>query len=192
MHELLLFGIVSAHQHDHILSLLSGLTAMQPVPLLEQHHLFKPTRAPGPPNPTGRPNPAPRPPGPAGTEPFGSLVTQISNDLYFLSLVGDLSGRRKGIGMIREPPPPAEPTELDEPDDIEDNNAPYVPLVGNAAKDVNHPDFAGFDAKDIPCTLEFRDLPDVTGNRPATSRLMSSIPVTEGQSKAFLEAMGYV
>ena len=189
MHELLLFGVVGPNQHDQILSLLAGLTAMQPVPLLEQHHLFKPTRAPAAPNTSGRPNPGPRP-GPAGTEAFGSLVSQISNDLFFLSLVGDLSGRRKGIGKIRASPPPSEPAEES---DVVDHGGPIPPpLVGNAAKDVNHPDFAGFGAENIPCTLEFRDLPDVIGKKPATSRLMSSIPVTEGQSKAFLEAMGYV
>lgn len=47
------------------------------------------------------------------------------------------------------------------------------------------------DAGSAAWTLEFRDLPDVPGKRPATSRLMYSVPIAQGNPRAFVEALGY-
>ena len=47
MHELLLFAPIPSPRHTHLLSILAGLTATQPTPLREKHHVYKPNRAPG-------------------------------------------------------------------------------------------------------------------------------------------------
>lgn len=44
MQELLLFGQVPLARHDYVLSVLAGIAAMQPKPILEKHLLFKPSR----------------------------------------------------------------------------------------------------------------------------------------------------
>ena len=46
MHELLLQASVPFHRHEQILHILAGLAAMQPQPVLELHHVFKPNRSP--------------------------------------------------------------------------------------------------------------------------------------------------
>ena len=42
MHELLLFGQVSSSQHEHVLSILAGIAAMQPQFFLEKRLVFEP------------------------------------------------------------------------------------------------------------------------------------------------------
>lgn len=44
MQELLLFGQVPLARHDYVLSVLAGIAAMQPKPILEKHLVFKPNR----------------------------------------------------------------------------------------------------------------------------------------------------
>jgi mediator of RNA polymerase II transcription subunit 18, fungi type len=48
MQELFLFGQVDDSRHTQLLSILAGLTAAKPRPILERHVLFKPIRASGP------------------------------------------------------------------------------------------------------------------------------------------------
>ena len=44
MHELLLFAQVPSSRYIQVLNILAGVSAMQPVPLLEKHLVFKPNR----------------------------------------------------------------------------------------------------------------------------------------------------
>lgn len=44
MQELLLFGQVPLARHDYVLSVLAGIAAMQPKPIVEKHVVFKPNR----------------------------------------------------------------------------------------------------------------------------------------------------
>lgn len=95
MHELLLFGQVRPAQHFQVLSILAGIAAMQPQPILERHLVFKP---------------ASRPPGSARTGPVESSILGMADaqlyafhahtkgDTFFVKLVGDLKpgkGREK-------------------------------------------------------------------------------------------------
>ncbi|KAF1991291.1 hypothetical protein K402DRAFT_323070 [Aulographum hederae CBS 113979] len=47
MHELLLYGQVPAFRQTQVLQILTGLTAMQPHPVLERHIIYKPTAPKG-------------------------------------------------------------------------------------------------------------------------------------------------
>ncbi|KAL9098101.1 MAG: hypothetical protein Q9163_006175, partial [Psora crenata] len=47
MHELLLFAQIPSSRHTQLLNILAGVSAMQPVPILEKHLVFKPNRQPG-------------------------------------------------------------------------------------------------------------------------------------------------
>ena len=187
MHELLLFGAVPEEQHRHVLSVLAGVTAMQPMPLLEQHLIYKPTRKGGtaPQAVAGKLNPSGRPGAGAGGVDGGPGLP--SSDLFYVQLVGDLSTQRSQNKAA--------------------TNGIGLPGLGEAAKfedgDVEMPDAAdiadnqgnvenGADNGSISWTWEFRDLPDVPGKRPATSRLMASIPISQGDPRAFMEAMGFL
>lgn len=46
MHELLLYGQVSASRHDQVLKILVGVTAMQPRRILQRRIIYKPEREP--------------------------------------------------------------------------------------------------------------------------------------------------
>lgn len=46
MHELLLYGQVSATRHDQVLKILAGVAAMQPRRLLQRRIIYKPEREP--------------------------------------------------------------------------------------------------------------------------------------------------
>ncbi|KAL5120564.1 hypothetical protein ACEQ8H_001583 [Pleosporales sp. CAS-2024a] len=46
MHELLLYGQVSAGRHDQVLKILAGVAAMQPLHILERCIIYKPQREP--------------------------------------------------------------------------------------------------------------------------------------------------
>jgi mediator of RNA polymerase II transcription subunit 18, fungi type len=48
MHELLLFGQVSAARHEQVLNVLAGFCAMQPHRVVQRHVLCKPTKNPHP------------------------------------------------------------------------------------------------------------------------------------------------
>ena len=187
MHELLLFGVVPHSQKHHILSVLAGVAAMQPLPLLEQHLIFKPTVKPGAQNVAGRPNPGSRPVGASG-DGLGAMKSHVSSDLFYLQLIGDFSSKRKLTQALSSTTRSTNPTitEKDAQGDVhmQADTSDTIAEARNRAFDE-----AG--AEKIPWALEFRDLPDVPGKRPATSRMMSSIPISQGNAKAFLEAMGY-
>lgn len=43
-----------------------------------------------------------------------------------------------------------------------------------------------------PWSLEFRDLPEVPGRRPVTSRVMASVPIMDGDPLGVMDPLGYV
>lgn len=165
MHELLLFAQVPPSQLPHLLKILAGISAMQPAPLLEHHLVFKPTRAPGS-------FPAPKP-----GKPGAALSTQLSNDIFYLQLVGHLSDDLTGSAAGDGADPDLEKRLRDDAAALE------------AAGVRGRVDEIEFGKR--PWTLEFRDLPEVQAKRPATARLMTSVPVVEGDPRRFVEAMGY-
>ena len=169
MHELLLAAQVPPSQHSHILRILAGITAMQPLSHLTQHLIFAPTRDPSQLAAILNASKASKPGAPAGGAP-----SQQSTDLYYLQLVGDMSGSAETAN---------------EKHGIDQGNGTTAERNGEAGD-------ASEKAKDNvfargKWTLEFRDLPDVIGRRPATSRLMASVLILEGDPRAFVEGLGY-
>jgi hypothetical protein len=87
MHELLLFGQIRPTQYSQVLSILAGIAAMQPQPILERHLVFKPTRPPGSPRS-----------GPVESSILGmpdaqlqAFYAQTKGDTYYVHLVADLN-----------------------------------------------------------------------------------------------------
>lgn len=85
MHELLLFGQVPASRHDQVLNILAGVAAMQPVPVLEHHLVFKPNRLSGPARPVQV----------GGAQDIQksqqALQAQAQGDLFYMQLVADVA-----------------------------------------------------------------------------------------------------
>ena len=87
MHELLLHAQVPSARHDQILSILAGIAAMQPVPILERHLIFKPSR---PPSTVGKAGPQQG--GQAGQ--MKAVQGQMHGDLFYLKLVEEVKERK--------------------------------------------------------------------------------------------------
>ena len=83
MHELLLHATLPPTRHHQVLSVLAGIAAMQPVPILEKHLLFKPLLQPGAP---GRVNLNPQ---------MKPMQGQMLGDLFYLKVVGEIDNGRK-------------------------------------------------------------------------------------------------
>ena len=86
MHELLLFGQIPASRHDQVLNILAGVAAMQPVPVLEKHLVFKPNRLPA----------SARPVQVGGAQDIQksqvqALQAQNQGDLFYMQLVAEAS-----------------------------------------------------------------------------------------------------
>ena len=100
MHELLLFGQIPASRHDQVLNILAGVAAMQPVPVLEKHLVFKPNRLPA----------SARPVQVGGAQDIQksqvqALQAQNQGDLFYMQLVaeafdGDIKARIDGLDEI--------------------------------------------------------------------------------------------
>ena len=97
MHELLLHASVPGHRHDQILSILAGVAAMQPIPVLEKHLIFKPSR---PPSITGKAGPQQG--GQAGQAgqagQMKALQGQMHGDLFYLKVVEEVKGEPAAFG----------------------------------------------------------------------------------------------
>ena len=97
MHELLLFGQIPPSRHDQVLNILAGVAAMQPVPVLEKHLVFKPNRLPA----------SARPVQVGGAQDIQksqvqALQAQNQGDLFYMQLVADsahtsLKGQGDGV-----------------------------------------------------------------------------------------------
>lgn len=92
MQELLLFGQVPLARRDYVLSVLVGIAAMQPKPILEKHLVFKPIR----PLASVRASSAIARQGVSTSQ----LQTfQALGDLFYLTVVIDVNGlMRSGAG----------------------------------------------------------------------------------------------
>ena len=85
MQELLLFGQVPSSRHDYVLSVLAGIAAMQPKPILEKHLVFKPSR----PLASVRASSAVAHQGRVSTSQLQTF--QAAGDLFYLTVVIDAS-----------------------------------------------------------------------------------------------------
>jgi len=86
MHELLLHASIPSSRHEQVLSILAGVAAMQPIPILEKHLILKPSR---PPPSGGKAGPQQ---GQAGQ--MKALQGQMHGDLFYLKLVQEVKNDR--------------------------------------------------------------------------------------------------
>ena len=86
MHELLLFAQIPLTRHSQLLHILTGLAAMQPVPICERHAIYKPARP--------RVQPTVQVGGTQAVQSTQkqSLQKQASRDLFYVTLVQELKG----------------------------------------------------------------------------------------------------
>ncbi|MCJ1271717.1 Mediator of RNA polymerase II transcription subunit 18 [Lobaria immixta] len=178
MHELLLFGQVPASRHEQVLSILAGVAAMQPQPFLEKHLIFKPARLPpgSRPGHTGAVQGVPNP-------QIQAIQAQTQGDIFYLQLVADVDitkaskdqGQRDGnLGRGEN-----RTTEHGNP--LNPNSEP-ITIAGEKAEP---------ETGSEKWTLQFRDLPEVAGRRPVTSRLIYDLEFKSGDPLAFMSALDY-
>lgn len=178
MHELLLFGQVPSIRHEQLLRILAGIAGMQPQRVIERHLIFKPSRSP-----IQRGGQVGGSQGVQGTQ-IQALQGQMHGDLFFLHLVGDVpAASSETVDTI------AGPKDVVMSDDDMERPAEGKSL-SNGRSNSDKPRAVS----QIPqqtWSLHFRDLPEVAGRRPVTSRLMADIAITTGNALFFMEALGY-
>ncbi|KAK3171196.1 NRPS [Lepraria neglecta] len=176
MHELLLFGQVQASRHDQVLNILAGFAAMQPVPFLENHLIFKPKRLSGPARPVQV----------GGAQDIQksqqALQAQAQGDLFYMQLVTDVADTASTAQ-----------TEEDQDAAMNDNEENGTNMTEDGKITAHAPDaeVRGRAAKTDKWTLQFRDLPEVARQRPVTSRLIADIPIISGNPMQFMSALDY-
>ena len=173
MHELLLFGQVLPSRHDQVLEILAGVTGMQPQRVVERHLIFKPNRSPG--------QSWAQVGGSQGVQntQLQALQGQLHNELYYLQLVCEVSDNIIGSSL----PVMVEVAESQGSSGSESHDGTRTiedPMNGNRDKQAGP-----------AWTLQFRDLPEVAGRRPVTSRMMSSVDIVDGDAFAFMDSLGY-
>lgn len=178
MHELLLFGQVSAAQHELVLKILAGVAAMQPQPLAERHLIFMPTKSPTANTQVGAKQ------GVQGSQ-AQALKSQMHGDVFYLQLVGTLDNDQDGGNQKSKAV--SEDTVMSQ-GFTGGTNEINGPFLENEAK-VRRQDKA---VTRQEWSLEFRDLPEVPGRRPVTSRLMASVQIADGDAIRFIEELGYM
>ncbi|MCJ1279118.1 Mediator of RNA polymerase II transcription subunit 18 [Puttea exsequens] len=171
MHELLLFGRIPPSQHPHLLHILSGISAMQPIPLLEKHRIFTPTRS-------TTDTPA-KTQGGAAKDEYAqkSLQAAAKGDLFVVQLVADVLAVAAGSGGAGE---------------REEGAMEGVEVAGGDGEGETHGEGRVREAVREQWTLQFRDIPEVARQRPVTTRLMADVPVAAGDAMAFMRALGYL
>ena len=178
MHELLLFGQVPLTRHEQVLMILAGVAAMQPQPVTERHLVFKPTRSPG----LNGVKVAAKP-GTSAAQ-VQALQSQMQGDLYYMQLVSNVNSKKSN---------PLDDRFIK----IEDMDVGGAQVNGQANHSINGQTSVvstkpATDLSKHSWSLEFRDLPEVPGRRPVTSRLMASVPIVSGDVLEFLDALGYM
>ena len=190
MHELLLFGQIPASRHDQVLNILAGIAAMQPVPVLEKHLVFKPNRLPA--------STRPKQVGAAQDiqkAQMQALQAQTQGDLFYMQMVVDVSGAGGRDGEQSDSVVGAGEETVIQVRDLsyggKCRSNGFQQKTSNAecrsqeTASVETPTTAGI------WTLQFRDLPEVARQRPVTSRLVADVPITSGDHMQFMNALEY-
>lgn len=189
MHELLLFGQVSAARHNQVLNVLAGIAAMQPQPILEKHLVFKPNRKPG----SGTQKQV------GGAQDIQKARAQETQaqELFYMQLVAEIQ-EKDGKEKVGDIVPNGDGgIELDVV-----GPSVQVPLstgYSMASLEPNdHPNGPNREALSTEpstnpgkWTLQFRDLPEVARQRAVTSRLIADTPITSGDPMKFMTALDY-
>lgn len=194
MHELLLHASIPSSRHEQVLSILAGVAAMQPVPILERHVIFKATK---PPVAAGR--------GAANqgtqTGQMKALQGQMHGDRFYLKLVENVKEKRDA-GASKEVNGTNGATEHGAVVMAENGvNGVRLPAsigtkesVLTSSKSQTEPreNANGDGTQSSTWMLQFRDLPEMNKGRPVTSRAMADIPMTSDDALKLMAAMEYV
>ena len=165
MQEILLFGQVSADNHQIFCQELAGLARMQPQPVLERHLVFKPRPPPGIANlPSGS--------GPQGAQQQELQKTRqmLNAPLNYVQLVGFLENK--------------EPTHKKEQAAVSNMNEDHGTIM------TDEEDGSKEDPKTFQWHLEFKDIPE-PGKVSAASRAFSRTRFLEGDFIKFMNDLGY-
>lgn len=204
MQELLLFGQVPLARHDYVLSVLAGIAAMQPKPILEKHLVFKPSR-PLAANVRASSSIAVRQQVGVSTSSQLQRFQAPPGDLFYLKVVIDIndltrsgaaniaverngwaSSNKDGVSWFF-----ASPCLLL----FYKSGCKIIKFKQKPFKIPNTDLIASTTCKSrkIPeeWTLQFRDLPEVNGRRTVTSRQMFDIDFKSGEALAFMSALDY-
>ena len=167
MHELLLLGQVPRAQHEQLLKIIAGVAGMDPVRVTERHLMFRPKRTP-----TSKDAPIGASQG-VQNEQHQVLQGQLKGEMFYVQLVGEL----------------VEPFSDDEPD------VPHMDSIDGILEQKPLWEVPGEDlepgASPYLWSLCFYDLPEVSGRRTATSRMISKVEIVGGDAMGFMDAMGY-
>ncbi|KAL8915784.1 MAG: hypothetical protein Q9172_006672 [Xanthocarpia lactea] len=182
MHELLLHGAVPTDRHTQVLSILAGIAAMQPQPFHERHLIYKPTR------------PVIRASMHVGgsqavqskqVNPMQAVQGAIQGDLFYLHLVEDLAAKGSCKGDMERKDDEGkmmESTMMDGIDRGDEQDPPSTPFPNSSSTSTT---------TTTKWTLQFRDIPEAGIRRPVTTRLMADVPITGGNTAAFMSALEY-
>ena len=176
MHELLLFGQVPFLRHDHILKILAGIAAMQPRSVIEHHQLFRPVKPLG-----------------VGSVQLGAkqgvqsasiqaLKVQMHGDLFYLQLVRNIDADQSG--SVAEANVGNEDAISVREETVDMDHYPENTRQELAPRYTTH-------TAQGHCSIEYRDLPEVSARRPVTSRLMATVPIEDGDPQQVMDSLGY-
>lgn len=180
MHELILFGQVPFKQYEQVLKILAGVAAMQPNTVSERHLIFRPTKSS---TISGRTTAKPGAP----VTQVQALQAQMHGDLFYLQLVGDRTSESPLSSITAT---------------IDGDDSTMTGTMLSIDRDINTNGDTG-NERDLYVknrsanfnkyhwSIEFRDLPEVPGRRRVTSRLMASVPITNGNPLHVMHSLGY-
>ncbi len=165
MQEILLFGQVSADNHQIFRQQLAGLARMQPQPVLERHLIFKPRP------PSGLAN-LPSGSGPQGAQQQELQKTRqmLNSPLSYVQLVGSLENKK--------------PTQKKERAVVSDMNEDHAIIISDDEEGSRE------GRKTFQWYLEFKDIPE-PGKVSAASRAFSRTRFLEGDFIKFMNDLGY-
>ena len=146
---------------------------MQPRVVLEKHLIFKPTRSPETRAQVGGNQ------GIQGAQ-IKALKAQMQGDLFYLQLVGDIAVSTEVLSHDVD----SVMGDTDAQTAMNNRDVPR-PSLEDPRSNFNPP------IEGEKWTLQFRDLPEVAGRRPVTSRLMADIKIASGDPIRFMFALDY-
>ncbi|MCJ1286998.1 Mediator of RNA polymerase II transcription subunit 18 [Xylographa opegraphella] len=113
-----------------------------------------------------------------------ALQAQMHGDVFYLRLVGNMSSSSQIVSAGNSEGKVMASTLL------ENGSGGTTNEVTATTENIASPESVT-DLNNHEWSIEFRDLPDVPGRRPVTSRLMASVPVTGGDPIHVMDSLGY-
>ncbi|KAK6334235.1 Mediator of RNA polymerase II transcription subunit 18 [Orbilia blumenaviensis] len=175
MHELSLFAHVPNSRAAHVERALKTVTGMSGVPLLEHHLIYKPKRNRQTIGGTA-----------SGSNSAGPANTGAAGDFYYLQLVADIL--KKNESQKSDPGIAGQPASATMPDPQGGDAMEVDSVQVTAEEDKVTP----YEIRKQKWTIRFSDLPEVSGKRPVTSRMVHNAAVHEGDALSFVDSLGYM